>query len=172
MPTLLDIAADVAAIAALVDDCDAELTPDVEEALTAWFAEVRGAESVKLDGYACYIRTLELRAAARKEEQERLAKLVASETNKAKRLKERLRQYLEATGQRRIDTARYRVTLAANGGKAPLVTPANARDLPPEYGEVRTEFVPDMDRIRAALERGETVPGCSLLPRGNHVRIA
>lgn len=166
--TLLDLAADAAALLELIDGVE-ELTPEVESALDGWFKEVGDAEAERVDSICCIVRTLDLRAACRREEAERLTRLVKAEENKSRRIKDRLRLYLDIAGKRRVDTARYRVTVCSNGGKAPLDLPDPA-SLPEEYR--RVEFHADVDTIRAALESGVEVPGCALLPRGSHVRIS
>jgi hypothetical protein len=170
MTTLLQIAADAQALLDLIDAADPELDAATEAALDAWFQEVEVAEATKLEGYCRLIRTLELRAAARKEESERIAKLVRADENKARALKLRLQFYLEIAGKKRIDTATYRITLAANGGKPPLEIPPNAAELPEQFQRISVSA--DVDAIREALDRGEAVFGCRLLERGKHVRIA
>jgi hypothetical protein len=172
MATLLQIEADAQALLDLIEGTDAELTSETESALDVWFKEVESAEASKLEGYCKIIRTFELRAAARKEEAERLAKLVRAEENKAKRLKERLKFHLEATGKHRIDTATYRITLVANGGPVPFEMPPDARELPPEYVNEIVTHKPRIEDIRDALAAGKAVPGCRLRERGCHVRIA
>jgi hypothetical protein len=170
MTTLLQIAADAQALLDLIDGADAELDPATEAALDAWFQEVEVAEATKLEGYCRLIRILELRAAARKEEAERIAKLVRVDENKARSLKDRLKLYLEVAGKKWIDTATYRITLVANGGKAPLEIPPNAAELPEQVQRISVSA--DVDAIREALECGDAVFGCRLLDRGKHVRIA
>ena len=168
---LLEIGQDVNALAELIDGLEGgEMTPETEAALESFFAEIGEARDRKLDGYCALIRTWILRAAARREETERLAMLVQSEENKAKILKERLKMFLEMTGTKRIDTARYRITLCGNGGKLPLDYPEDPTQLPETFQ--RIEIKADTETIRNALENGEDVPGCRLLPRGSHVRIA
>lgn len=169
MKTLLSITADVRALLELIEECDAELDAATEASLDDFFREVKAAEGEKLEGYCRLVRTLELRAAVRREESERLIKLVRSEENKARRLKERLKMHMELTQAKRIDTATYRITLVANGGKSPLELPPDAKELPPEYQTVLVES--NNEAIRDALESGVKVPGCRLLERGRHVRL-
>jgi hypothetical protein len=59
--------------------------------------------------------------------------------------------------------------VAGNGGKQPLVIETPVDDLPSEFRVVRHE--PNKDAIRSALEAGQAVPGCTLLPRGTSLRI-
>jgi hypothetical protein len=172
MATLLEIADDVRALSDLLDGLDGgEIQAgDQATALDKWFDEIGGAEKQKLDNYAALIRECELRAAVRREEKERLAKLVSAEDNKARRLKDRLKLYLEITGKKKIETDRYRISLCGIGGRAPLDKPADARALPPRF--VITRYEADTDAIRAALEAGEEVDGCRLKDRGSYVKIS
>lgn len=170
MNTLLEIGDDLLALATLIDEHGEELSSEVEQALEAWFAEVGEARDRKLDGYAALIRSMELRAAVRKEESDRLLKRVQVDANTARRLKDRLKMFMEMTGLKKVETARYRIVVQANGGKVPVDVQAAVEELAPVF--VRTRKEPDTDTIRAALEAGTDVPGCRLLPRGSHLRIS
>jgi hypothetical protein len=166
--TLLDISADVQALADLLEEAG-ELTPEASAAVEQWFAELGGAEQTKLDNYCALIRSLQLRAAARKEEAERLAKRVRIDEATASWLKQNLLRYMHATGSKKIETDRYLLTRRVNGGKQPLEITLPVDQLSPLYQ--RVEVKADQDEIRAALEAGVIVDGCRLLPRGEHVEI-
>jgi hypothetical protein len=64
---------------------------------------------------------------------------------------------------------RFRLAVAGNGGKAPLEVTCDTASLAPEYQTVTVTF--NRDAIRAALEGGATIPGCTILPRGTSLRI-
>lgn len=87
----------------------------------------------------------------------------------AERLKDRLKEAMEACGRTKIDTARFRLSVAGNGGKQPLEVTATVEELGPDYTSTFVEV--DNTKIRAALEAGKVVPGCTLLPRGTGLRI-
>ena len=139
------------------------------EALEQHLAGLDEALDQKAESYASVIRSLELRARARKDEASRIRDLAEADEAVADRLKRRLKEAMEATGKTKIDTPRFKLSVAGNGGKAPLVIDGSADDLPPQFRVVRHE--PNKDAIRAALESGEAVPGCALLPRGTSLRI-
>jgi hypothetical protein len=139
------------------------------EALEQHLAGLDEALDQKAESYASVIRSLELRARARKDEASRIRDLAEADEAVADRLKKRLKEAMEATGKTKIDTPRFKLSVAGNGGKAPLVIDGSADDLPPQFRVVRHE--PNKDAIRAALESGEAVPGCALLPRGTSLRI-
>src|SRR5437773_810792 len=120
MPTLIEISQDLVAFKSLLDECDTEITPEIEQAIEAWFAELDASSKDKLDNYAALIRELTLRAAARKEEKERLAKRIAVDENTVSRLKERLKMFMEIQGIRSIEMHRYKLAVANTGGHVPL----------------------------------------------------
>lgn len=170
MTTLLEINADLLAFKALLDEANDELSPETEQAIEAWFSELTTNRDAKIDNYVAYCRDLQLRAAARKEEAERLLKRVQVDENTAKRLKQRLLDFMQQQGERSIETARYKVSVCGNGGKTPVDIHAMPDELPAEFQKVKVE--PDVDKIRTALEAGAKVYGCWLGKRGQHLRIS
>lgn len=169
MPTILDITADLLAFLDLLNENDGELTIESNIALEQWFAEIGNAQEQKVDNYCALMRELELRAAVRNEEAERLLKRRQADMNTVKRLKDRLKEFLEITGQRKVETARYSVAIQNNGGLLPMELPEETACLPPEY----IRFVPEprTELIRKDLEANKVIPGCRLKPRGTHLRV-
>ena len=169
MPTLFDITDDMRALDQLLEDCGGDISdPAVEEAITKWMAEIKDGFETKVDNYCAFIKELTARAAARREEMERLAMRVKADENAAKSLKVRLQMVWEAMQLGKVATRRFSVSLAGNGGLAPLtVDPAQV----PQEFFVQPPPVIDNDKIRLALEAGRDVPGAALLPRGKHINI-
>lgn len=144
---------------------------DSPEAMNALDEALKDLDSVldqKSETYAGLIRELELRAQARTEEMKRIRALADADAALAERLKERLRDAMSRTGRTRIDTPRFRLAVVGNGGRQPLAI-ADPEALPPEF----IRHIPEANReaIRIALEAGQTVPGCALLPRGTRLSI-
>lgn len=170
MPTLIDIGQEMTALAALLDELpDGELTPETAAALDAWFAEIEGDREHKLDGYCALIENWQLRAAARKGAAERLLRHVQADENRVKRLKERLKFFMEMTGQKKVETERYKIAVCNNGGKAPVEITGDVHAMPPQFQ--RVTIAPNTDVIREALEAGGKWDFARLLPRGTHLRI-
>ncbi len=139
-------------------------------ALDEAMADLDAALDVKADQYAKVIRELEARADARAEEAARIRALANTDAATAQRLKERLRDAMQRTGRTKISTPTFQLSVAANGGKQPMtIDPGAVEDLPANLTRIVRE--PDKEAIRAALESGEAIPGCTLLPRGHSLRI-
>ena len=144
-------------------------SPEAQDALNAHLEGLDAALEDKADDYAGLVRSLELRRDARKAEAKRIAQLAEADDALADRLKERLKAAMEASGKTKLDTARFKLSVAGNGGKAPLEVTADAASLPPEFQTVSVTF--NRDAISTALEGGAVIPGCTILPRGTSLRI-
>jgi hypothetical protein len=145
-------------------------SPEAAEALNQHLEGLDSALEAKAEQYACLIRELEMRSEARAKEASRIRALATVDSNLATRLKERLKEVMERTGKTRIETGLFRLSVAANGGKQPMtIEPEAVAGLPKDLTILTVE--PDKERIRAALESGLILPGCTLLPRGTSLRI-
>jgi len=171
--SLIDITEDMQALDDLLDECGGDIT-GIEETVDRWFAELKGELNSKLDGYAAFIRELDLRIAARTEEKERLEMRIRVDSNLQQFLKLRLRDCLASRNQRKVETRRYRISLVKNGGKAPLVwsngRPPAPESVSAEFQRVRVEI--DTDAVRQSLESGKELEFARIGERGEHVRIA
>jgi hypothetical protein len=169
---LLDITRDMEALDALLAEVEGDVTdPKVQEAVAAWFAELGADLKGKVDNYAALITTLESRSDVRASEAERLARRAKTDAAGAQFLKDRLRTELETRGIQKVETDRYRVSVVANGGKLPLVVDDESLIPDALLRVIPEQHVPDKDRIREALERGETVAGARLGERGRRLNI-
>lgn len=153
---LFSIGEDLLALEYLLLDAGGVLSPGEEEAIIdAWFAELREERNAKLDDYAALIRDTSARAAARKSEEDRMARLRAGDEGLVRKLKDRLLYFLERTGETRIDTTHFRIRRQNNGGKLALdwkVGEDRYRELPEPMREERVTYVPRQEEIRAALD--------------------
>ncbi len=117
------------------------------------------------------IAEMSARAEVRKAEAKRLSELAAVDEKRARLLKERLKWFFETHNLKAVETARYRLSVAKNGGKAPLIlndgiTPTQ---LPERF--VKVSIDPDTTAIREALEAGEQLDFATLGDRGTSLRI-
>ena len=142
----------------------------------------------KIDSVRNYIRWQENEAEVRAEEAKNQEVLAGRAEANVERMKGMLLWCLQQLGQTKLEGALHWVRRQGNGGLRPLnirqpeLVPDEYRlvairmplDKWRQYGDhcelVRTEL--NNDEIRAALERGEGVPGCELGERGEHVRTS
>lgn len=167
--TLYDIAGEILDIQRALEEADPELAA---HAIEAYLRDNAGTLEQKVDGYCALIRNMETLAETRAAEAKRMQELAKADAAKAERLKATLLWFLhEVAGLNKLDTARFRVSVAANGGKPPMVVPDDPTAWPAPF--VRERVIKELDKeaLRQALERGEVVEGCALAERGHHLRI-
>ena len=111
------------------------------------------------------------RAEIRKAEAKRLTELAAADESRARLLKDRLKWFFELHQLKTVQTNRYKLSVAKNGGKAPLILDESVpvTQLPEQFQRVSID--PDTAAIREALERGEKLGFAQLAERGTSLRI-
>ena len=167
MSTLYTIAAEFRALEDLIDE-QANATEADLDVVARWMDEQQGAFETKLSGCIAWIREQESLGQAREDEAKRLRDLAKVNSNRVARLKEAIKFVFESQGLKKVETPMGNVTLAGNGGKQPVAID----DVPLEAIEPRfTKVVRDDEKIRAALEAGESLTFARALPRGCHIRI-
>lgn len=156
----------------LLDALDVGYADDAEaqEAIAQHAAALAEAFDSKADDYAALIRVCETRAAARREEAERMLLLAKDDERKADRLTAMLMDAMTATGKTKVETQRFRLSVKKNGGKIPVVITDEAA-LPVDFRVPKVTEVIDKDGIREALEAGTPVPGAELGKRGQRLEI-
>ena len=171
MPTLFEIADDMDALQDLIEQ--EEQSPEEADALEVWLTVTDGEAKDKVDRYAAVIRAIEARAEVRKAEAKALADRARFDENAARRMKDALAGFFERFEIKSMETTHYRVTLAGNGGKAPMqlddVTPEDVPEMYCRTIPARVEV--DKETIRQALDSGQELPFARLLPRGKSIRI-
>ena len=143
-------------------------SPEAQDALNEHLAGLDTALESKAESYAGFIKELEMRAESRGKEASRIRALAAADDALATRLKEGLKAAMEQTGKLKIETPRFKLSVAGNGGKQVLEID-NPSALDPAFQRVVRE--PDKDAIRSALDSGIEITGCRLLARGTSLRI-
>ena len=167
--SLITLNADMLALQDLLAEIGGDVSDEnVAKAIDEWFGEFKMETARKADAYVGLIREFELRAEARAAEAKRMTERANVDRNAAKNMRDRLKWFMEQHGLETIDTERFRLTVRANGGKAPMEITSEA-DVPPEY-QVPVMTI-DKDKLRADLEAGKTVPGATLLQRGTSLLI-
>lgn len=142
-----------------------ELDPVLDELLQ----ELEGKIEDKVESYCKIIRELELTSKARADEAARIKALSDRDGNTAKQMKNRLQYFFGLQNVKKLETKTFRVSICANGGHQPIKVDVPPEQLPVEFQKVTLSA--NTDAIREALTMGTSLPGCELLPRGEHLRI-
>lgn len=172
MSTLFEIGADTQALNDLLVELEGDISdPAVAEAIDGWLNETSTALDKKLDGYGALIREREAKAAARKAEAQRLLDLAKTDENTVKRLKERLQFFFDANGITKQETARFKFSVVANGGKLPLIINEGLAPEDVAEGWQKQVISFDNEAIREALEAGNELSFARLGERGSSLRI-
>jgi len=166
--TLFDISDDLEKLNELLDAAGDDAQQ--QEVLIQWLEQLGEERDHKLDGYAALIAEIQVRAEARKAEARRLAQLAASDENRAKLLKNRLKWFFEQHQLKTLETARYRLSVAKNSTRPLIVNPDVAiASLPEEYQKVSVEL--NAAAIREALNQGTKLDFAYFGEVGTHLRI-
>jgi len=165
--TLHDISEDMLALDAMLAECEG--VPD-DEAVAQWIDRMLIDNQHDLDGkvdnYAALITEYESRSSARIEEAERLRTKANADANRARWLRDRLKDALIRLRIERLECRRFTVSVQRNGGMQSIEV---SGDVPPEFRVIRSE--PDKAAIRTALLEGRELSFARLLPRGESLRI-
>jgi len=167
--TLFSIGEDLEKLNELLDESGDD--SQQQELISQWFEQLGDERDRKLDNYAALISEMTARAELRKSEARRLMELAQVDENRAKLLKDRLKAFFEVHSLKTVETARYKLSLAKNGGKQPLILDDSipVTQLPEQFQRVSVD--PDTAAIRSALERGELLEFAQLGERGTSLRI-
>ena len=169
--SLFTITRDLEALDDLLNESGGDISaPGAAEALDSILAELAADFESKADAYAALISVKRARAKARREEAQRLMAIVAADENAAKGLAERLKLVMEQRGMKKVDTARYRLSVCGNGGLAPLTLLAEPEQMPAWAQVIKKEA--NTTAIRERIAAGEPVEFARIEPRGTHLRIA
>lgn len=163
METLYQLSEEYKKLLDLAMSCD----PEDEQAFSDTLYGLQGFIELKMDDYAVVMTHLSGRVDLIQGEIERLTAMKQSIENHNKRMKERLLEVMRDTlHETKIKTDLHTFTICKNGGKQAIEFDG---DVPDNYKRIVYET--DNDKIRAALEAGETLPFAHLKERGEHLRI-
>jgi hypothetical protein len=152
------------------------------------------AEVAKVDRIAGAIRACERNMMAAAKEAERLDARFKAWRSRMEFIKAATLRAMQARGIKSLETPENKLTVCGNGGVEPLEFTGEA--LPQEYCKITvtmelrqwkallddadlkgivgatSAIIPDNAAIRAALKRGESVPGAKLKERGSHLKLS
>lgn len=163
--TLYELTNDFLKLQTMMED------PDVDpQAITDTMEALDYAIEDKADGYAKVIRNMESSVIAIKAEQERLTARRNLLEGNIKRLKDNLQEAMIMTGKRKFKTALFSFGIQKNGGKAPVIMDIkDTSELPDDL--VRITEAPDLDAIRALIEKEGSCKYAHLGEKGESLRI-
>ena len=171
MPTIFEIRGEWATLVELLEETGGDISdPEVAQYVDQCFAEIENDLENKVDGYLIVINELKARAEARKQEADRLATRARVDRATIKTMRERLTYVLQTIGREKIETERFKVTIANASGKRSLSI--DDGPLPTDWMDVQTVETPAKDRIRTFLESGGTLPFARLGERGKVLRVS
>jgi hypothetical protein len=122
-----------------------------------------------IDDVLALVRDIEIRAEARKAEAKRIADRAKRDEAVAAWFKNQVLRVMQNEGMKKIETTRFRATVAMPGGKAALEI---VGDVPAEMTKTVTEIVVDKDAIRSALEQGTVLSFARLVEKQPYLRIS
>ena len=164
-PSLYELTSDLQAL------LDFGFTEEDEEVFNDTLDGILAGIGDKSDGYCAVIDHFNTNVAMIKLEENRLKARREAIENRVAKMKDALKTTLEVMEQggakAEIKTALHTIKLVGNGGKQPM--DINEDKVPDSFKRVVLET--DKEKIREALEKGETLDFAELKPRGRHVAI-
>lgn len=176
MATLRDIGNDIQALRSILDesaDAGGEVTDEqVSAAVDKWFAESMDNQAEKLDDYVGLVWEREGYAETARRAREHYAKIERVNENAAERLKKKLKEHLERTGQSKVKTATATTIRIQANSTAPLVVTENLdlHTVPAEFITTTVEL--NTKAVKEALKAGKGLHFAKLGELGSHVRIS
>ena len=172
MPNLYELTEDMIRLEDLIEDGDQEI--DEEWLVSEWEA-IEGDINDKAEKWLRVIKNKEADIHARNKVIEQLGEKNIHDQNAINHMKKTLQSVMQLLGKKKAGTAILSCTVAANGGKAPLVWADGYKEDPtllPEKWRTKVEtWKANTDEIRDALAAGEKIPGVELGERGTHLLI-
>lgn len=165
--SLFDIASEILAIGETLANAD---TPEEFESALAILDSLEMSLSRKAENVVKFLHHLDTQVDAAKREEERMRAWRKIRENAIEKLRERLRDAMDATGTLKVGWT---------GGSVTLVRPKTARlvtdaaMLPDEFIQEKhvVTRIPLKEKIEAALETGATIPGATYVFNRPHILV-
>lgn len=168
MASLYELTQEMKALDELLESAENPDDPAIFDAIQRALA-LQDEREIKVDNYCCLIAELNARAAVRKAEADRLAENARRQEAKVKALKLRLMESLNTLGIKKLETERFTVSVANNGGALPLIVDPDLAEIPEPFQKITVSL--DNEKVRAELAAGNELPFAKLGERGQHLRI-
>lgn len=168
--TIYALSREAQEVADLILDPDFDMTAEGQmDGVLSMLHNIDKRVEVAADHWAAIIQECLARAEMRKNEVARLEQRATTDANLAKRLKDGLKDLMNVSGNKRLETQRFKITVAKNGGKQPLeiFDEEEAKKKYPKH-----TITVDTELLRLAIEEGEEMEYACLKDRGTHLRIS
>ena len=143
-------------------EIDPEVLQDTMEGLTGEIEE-------KAEGYVIVMKELEATEEKIDTEIKRLMKWKSACANSRKRMNNRLKETMLATGKTKLPTEHFNLSIRKNGGVQPMYVTPEIADIPEEF--LIRKPVPNNDLIRKALSEGQQLEFAHMEERGTYLSI-
>lgn len=173
MKSLFQIGDELSALAELMNETGGEIPEGaIGEELEAYFDSLHEEKDRKLEAYCWLIKEFEARAECRQQEAYRIGVMASQDAANAKRLKDRLKGFLETQDPMKSETRSFKVWVQKNSA-TPIHYPEEWDIEPATAPEAfqRRVIALDKDAIRDAIKAGDETHGARLGERGSHLRI-
>lgn len=170
--SLYEISKDFSELEDLLDSIDSDISEDDQKMIGEFLKGLEEDRDKKVDSIVAVIRNFETRAEARKKESDRLAKLAKYDTNKVKRLKWMILNFLQTHNVKKIETD-FNVVTRAENASAPVLLDKYFEEHPEELEERfrSVTFKPNLNEIKQALKDGEKLDFARFGDKGENLKI-
>lgn len=151
MNSLFELSVEANRLEELLLESGGELTPEFE----TWLEQINTHLETKADSYAHVIDKLNANISMLRENAQAYTQAARSLENAQERIKSRIKEALEAMGRTQLRGNRKAFVLS----NCPTRLVINEADLDSSYTIIKTDYVPDKERIKAALKDGIAVKG-------------
>lgn len=155
--SLVAIAHDMAALEQKIIENDGELTAKLESELN----EISAQLSTKVDAYKWRMDRLEAAIEFWQRQEDEAAQAKSTLKNFLKAMQNRIKETMVAMQVTEVKGQKFIFGLSS--GKPKLIID-NADDIPENFFIVKTEHVPDNEKIKEALLKDAAIPGAHLEP--------
>lgn len=154
LPSLFDLEDAAYQVLALLDT-EHDMEPEDIEAARAELALLDQLMMEKTESYVSVIRSLEAMAEARKTEADRMRERARFAEKHADWLRNRLLVHMQTTGQSRVETSRFTLSIRQN---PPSVNVVDAAAVPSEYQRTKIEISVDRRSILEDFKKSGAIP--------------
>lgn len=174
-PLLYEINDELTELVSMLEEVGIE-DLDKQQALQAWL-EGQSDVSAAMDDFCALIAERSAYVKVRKEEAKRLSAMAAHDEAVADAMKERAFAFFTKAGITKMKTEHFAPRIQLNGGVLPLILSDEVMHDPSILPGWAQKTVPDMEAIRAALEKPHAgtlllVGQAKLGERGKHFRVS